>query len=276
MYRQIWRKAHPSVAELNFYTHDKINVLSLTGFKYRDYLVTDGYVKKMSHFDQVEIRFVGTDGLTPFASKFLSKAEFEKRLVVGMNDKLPNIVLVNIAFEAFRKVPNIALCEECNTEIGEPVAIVGYQLNQDNLSIKQGIISSQIISEGLQYLQIDATIRPGNAGSPVISLETGKVIGIIGHKLTELSQSYKRLKDIMNNNIQLLKGYQGRYSLDDIDPVQVLIANQNQIRYITKEIYRITNMGVGYALPSRQIVSFFKENLIIEKMDNRRNMLAGF
>jgi len=276
MYRQIWRQVHQSVAQVRFYTRDKINTLSLTGFKVRNYLVTDDYVLKLSHYDHVEIRFVGKDGMTVTISKKLSKAEFEQRMVVGLNDKLQNIVLVKLDTSEFKSIPSLKLCEKCHTEIGEPVATVGYKLNQPNLSIKHGILSSYYLSYGVRYLQIDSSIKQGNAGSPLIRAETGEVIGIIGHKLSENSQSYKKLKDIMNNNIQLLKRYQGRYNLDDIDPVQVLIANQNQIKYITKEIYRTTSMGVAYALPSREIVNFFKENLIMGGDHASKDMIAGF
>ena len=278
MYREIWRQVHQSVAQLNFFTQDKIKTISLTGFKVKSYLVTDDYVRNLSHYDHVEIRFVGKDGMTNHSSKKLTKAEFEKRMVVGLNDKLQNIVLIKLDHERLKNIPGLPLCEDCHTEIGEPIAVVGYKLNQDNLAIKQGILSSYYSSCGVHYLQVDASIKHGNAGSPVIRTETGEVIGIIGHKLTETSQSYKRLKDIMNNNIQLLKRYQGRSSLEDIDPVQVLIANQNQIKYITKEIYRTASMGVGYALPSRQIVNFFKENVIMEKVysSNDKDTVSGF
>jgi len=35
-------------------------------------------------------------------------------------------------------------------------------------------------------------------------------------------------------------------------------------------------MGVGYALPSRQIVNFFKENLIMEGVHASKDIIAGF
>ena len=277
MYREIWRKAHRSVAQISFYTHEGISILSVTGFKVRDYLVTDAYVGRISKFDHVEIKFVEKDGITVRAIKRLSREAFIDSMVVGLSDKFHDIVLLSLDFEEFVEIPSLALCDECHIEIGEPVAIIGYQLGQDNASVKQGILSSYHVSGEIKYLQIDATIRHGNAGSPVISLESGYVVGMIGHKLTEISQSYSNIKQIMNNNLQLLKQYQGRYNMDDIDPVQVLIANQNQIKYITKEIYRMASMGVGYAMPSQQIVSFFKENLIMEeKVDQSKNILAGF
>lgn len=276
MYREIWRKVHSSVAQVSFFTHDNINILSLSGFKVRNYLVTDEYVCKMSHYDHVEIKFVGKDGVTVSAKESMSKSEFENRLVVGSNDKPQNIVLIKIDHSAFMNIPGLLLCDDCDAEIGEPIATIGYKLNHPNLSINKGILSSFYPSQGVRYLQIDANIKQGNAGSPVIHAENGRVIGIIGHKLTEVSQSYKKLKDIINNNIQLLKSYQGRSSLDDIDPVQVLIASQNQIKYVTKEIYRSTNMGVGYALPARQIINFFKENLILESYQSPQDIIAGF
>lgn len=278
MYRQIWRHSHASVARISFFTQDKINVLSLTGFKSRDYLITDDYVRMISHYDHLEIKFVDQDGVTPRASKVLTKSEFERRMVVGLSDKFQDIVLVNIDFEVFRSIPNLELREDDQPEIGAPVAAIGYKLNQSNMSIKQGMISSYYMAGGIKYLQLDMTIKQGNAGSPVVSADTGHLIGIIGHRLSEVSQSYKKLKDILNSNIQLLKRYQGRYNLQDIDPVQVLIANQNQVKYIAKEIYRVTTMGVGYALPSRHILGFLKENVIEEKSRTHasKDILAGF
>ena len=81
----------------------------------------------------------------------------------------------------------------------------------------------------------------------------------------------------MNSNINLLKKYQGKYNMEDIDPVQVLIANQNQIKYIAKEIFRIADMGVGYAVPSMDIANFIKENLIIEERRQQSdNILTDF
>jgi S1-C subfamily serine protease len=116
----------------------------------------------------------------------------------------------------------------------------------------------------MRYIQFDASVKPGNAGSPLIDAESGKVIGVIGQKLAELSQSHKRIKDIINNNIAVLKKYQGRLNIDDVDPVQVLIANQNQIKYIARELYNMANMREGFAIPSSALIHFFKKNIILE------------
>jgi len=250
--------------------------MTLTGFKTGNFLITDEGVRKISPYDKVEIKFVDKDGYTPIARKVLKKSELNKRTIMGLNDKFLNFVVINIGFENFKKVPSLSLGTEEKMEVGLPVATMGYHVNEENLSIKQGIISSFHYSEdGNKYIQIDTSIKTGNAGSPLINLETGSIIGVVGHKLTEMSQSYRELKKIMNNNINLLKKYQGKYNIEDIDPVQVLIANQNQIKYITKEIYRIADMGVGYAVPSMDIANFIKENLIIDEKRPSDNLLYG-
>lgn len=275
MYRTIWKRCVHSVAQLNFYTDLDIKILTLTAFKIRNFLITDEGIRKISPFDKVEIKFVDKDGYTPIASKVLKKSDLDKRTILGFNNKYLNFVVINIDFEEFKNIPSLSLGEEEDVEIGQPVATLGYQVFQENLSIKQGIISSFHFSEeGNKYIQIDTSIKTGNAGSPLINLETGKIIGVVGHKLSEISQSYRKLKNIMNSNINLLKKYQGKYNLEDIDPVQVLIANQNQIKYITKEIYRIADMGVGYAVPSMDIANFIKENLIIEENRQSNNILT--
>ncbi|MGM0530781.1 MAG: S1 family peptidase [Bacteroidota bacterium] len=273
MYRKIWHNCSQSVAQLNFYTDSDIKILTLTGFKTRNFLITDEGIRKISPYDKVEIKFVDKDGYTTLARKVLKKCELDKRTIVGLNDKFLNFVVINIGFKEFEKIPSLSLGTEEEMEVGLPVATLGYQANEENLSIKQGIISSFHCSEnGNKYIQIDTSIKTGNAGSPLINVETGSIIGVIGHKLTEMSQSYRKLKNIMNSNINLLKKYQGKYNLEDIDPMQVLIANQNQIKYITKEIYRITDMGVGYAVPSMDIANFIKENLIIEENQHSNNI----
>lgn len=246
----------------------------MTGFKVKNYLITDEFICKISPFDKVEIKFVGKDGNTPIVKKVLSKRELEKRVITGLNDRIPNFIVINIDFREFDDIEPLTLAEE-EMEIGQPIATMGYQINQENLSIKQGIISSFHTYEETRYIQVDTSIKTGNAGSPLIDLESGKVVGIVGHKLTEMSRSYKKLKDIMNSNINLLKKYQGKYNLEDIDPIQVLIANQNQIKYITKEIYRISNIGVGYALPASSIANFIKENIILEEKRESNNILSG-
>jgi hypothetical protein len=276
MYKEIWHKIAQSVAQLNFYLDSDIKIMTLSGFKVRNFLVTDASIRKVGPFDKVEIKFVKKDGCTPLASKTISKYQLDKRTIMGLNDKVLNFVFIKIDFEEFSSIPSLALSDETGFEIGQLTATLGYQLNQENLALKRGMISSLCSCEGHQYIQVDTSIKVGNAGGPLINVETGKVIGIIGSKLTEISKSYRNLKEIMNKNIKLLNQYQGKYNFEDIDPFQVLIANQNQIKYIIKEIYKIADAGVGYAISAQLIRNFIKENIILEESTSSGKELTGF
>ncbi len=65
-------------------------------------------------------------------------------------------------------------------------SLLGFPFEGDNLSIAQGIISSQFVKASGNYIQLDANVNQGNSGGRLISLETGKVIGIITRKATGL------------------------------------------------------------------------------------------
>ena len=67
------------------------------------------------------------------------------------------------------------------------------------------------------------------------------------------------MKQIINNNLAILKKSQGKFNVEEIDPIQVLIANQNQIKYITNEIYKTATMSIGYALNISYVNNLFED-----------------
>ena len=73
-------------------------------------------------------------------------------------------------------------------EIGEEVVVLGYPLGYEmpqsnqfgpNISFYHGYVSSNQVSNGNSITFLDIDVKSGNSGSPVISLKTGKVIGIV-------------------------------------------------------------------------------------------------
>ena len=67
------------------------------------------------------------------------------------------------------------------------------------------------------------------------------------------------MKQIINNNLAILKKSQGKFNVEEIDPIQVLIANQNQIKHISNEIYKTATMTNGYALDISYVNDLFEE-----------------
>ena len=261
MYRTVWKQCHKSVCQLSFFSSAGIKLISMTGFKANEhFLITDDYLFKIYKASEVLIRFVDTDGYNETASVRISMNEFKKRIIKGINQDKTPFAAINIDFEEFKNIPSLKLNLNKAIEIGQPIAILGYPLEKQNLSIKTGIVSSSFEQDkGLKHYQVESNIEQGNSGSPLVNVETGEVIGIIGHKLAAITQSHKKMKQIINNNLAILKKTQGKFNVEEIDPIQVLIANQNQIKYITNEIYRTTTMSVGYALNISYVNDLFEE-----------------
>lgn len=262
MYKNVWKNCHQSVCQINFYTSAGIKFISMTGFKVNNhFLVTDEYfLKSFKKSSEIEFRFVDSDGYTEKHSLKISKEELNSRIIKDTENKEAAFVVINIDFEEFADVPSLKMNLTKDTEIGQDVAVFGFQLEQSNLCVKSGIVSSQLINgNGLKYLQVDSNIKQGNSGSPLINVETNEVIGLIGHKLATITQSHKRMKQIINNNLAILKKSQGLFNVEEVDPVQVLIANQNQIKYISNEIYRTATMSMGFALNISYVNDLFEE-----------------
>lgn len=261
MYKSTWNKCQMSVCQLSFYTEAGIKTLSMTGFKVNDhFLVTDDYLYKLNKAVKVKICFVNSDGYTENASVEISMDELRSRLITGVEKGKKSFAAINIDFKEFENIPSLELrSKDSETVIGQDIAVLGYQLEMDNLAIKTGIISSMFEKDDLKYLQVNSSIKQGNSGSPIINIETGEVVGILGYKLATVTQSHKRMKQIINNNLAILKKTQGKFNVEEVDPIQVLIANQNQIKHISNEIYKTATMTNGFALDISYVQDLFEE-----------------
>src|SRR6056297_173971 len=271
MYHTVWKRCQNAVCQLNFYSPSGIKIISMTGFKVNDhFLITDDYIYKIYKASEVCIRFIKDDGFTEKASVKIPMSELKQRIIRNFENKKIPFAAINIDFDEFKKIKSLKLKQPSEKiNIGQPIALLGYQLDRENLAIKQGILSSVYFdTNGLKYLQIDSSIKQGNSGCPVIDAETCEVIGIIGHRLATVTQSHKRIKQIINNNLAILKKSQGKFNVEDIDPIQVLIANQNQIKHISNEIYKTANMSIGNALDIKYVHDLFEEFIDAEVLQS--------
>ena len=55
----------------------------------------------------------------------------------------------------------------------------------------------------------------------------------------------------------------------DIDPIQVLIANQNQLKLLVNSIYKYVPMGASQAIMLDQIITYFNEKTIEDQVSTR-------
>jgi Trypsin-like peptidase domain len=257
MYRKVWNKCQSAVCGINFYSSKGIRFDSVTGFKYGHYLITDEMVYKIDRASEVQIVFMEDDGCTIKASVKISEKDFRLRMVKGIKENIPGFALIDIDFPQFDEIPSLQLSNFKKLKVGSPIAIIGHQMEHNNIAIKTGIVSSFSKQNGIKYIQFDAAMDRGNSGSPLIEVESGEVIGVVGQRLANLLDSYKKMIQIINNNLVLLKEAEGKINMIDIDPIQVLIANQNQIKHIAQEFFKTASIVYGFALDINQISEYF-------------------
>lgn len=263
MYRTVWNKCYQSVACINLIDESGIEIGYFSGFKVARFLITDAEIKNMNRAQLAIIKFVGNDGCTIEASHKIPYAELMNRLINEHDRSVHQFSVINIDFEVFEKIGSLKLNTGEKPAIGMSLALFGYQFDQPNLTIKSGILSSVLnYPQNREYLQFDGFVKKGNAGGPLIDPETGNVLGLIGYKLTKAIKTYKKIINIINANIEVLKEAEGEFNISEVDPMQVLVVNQNQIKQLAGEIYKSASMGMGYALSSSCIMDFFVRNRI--------------
>ena len=272
MYRTVWENCKASVCAIDFLSKAGTKITTCTGFKVTGYLVTDDVIDKFAKTAEVVLRFT-EDGLSQTLILRMSFKDFLDRKVKTNGRLNPGFVLFDLDLKEFKDIPALKCSKKVNHRIGQPIAVLGYQLEQENLAIKSGIISSLIKStNGFNTIQVDCTIKQGNAGSPLIDAESLEVIGVIGHRLASLARSYKELMRIMNTNLKVLKEAEGKINMEDIDPIQVLIVNQNQIKHMATEFFKTAHMRVGYATELCNLADFCPDMEDISNIDLEVNL----
>jgi V8-like Glu-specific endopeptidase len=260
LYKSAWKACHSSVCSIRFLNGNNIEIVSVSGFKAGEYLVTHDMVNRLQKAEFVEIKFVKEDGHTVSALERLSMHDFSERIITSYDQEITGFSLISITDLAFNEIPALELAINRHIYIGQAVALVGYQYDNAGLTIKSGIISTVIHRNGNRYLQFDGSTIWGNSGSPLIDLKTNEVLGVIGYKLDRKNKSYEKMMEISNSNIKMLEKAQGEFEVSGVDPIQVLIAWQKQILQLAAEIYKASGSGIGVAIDVKTIHHLLKES----------------
>jgi V8-like Glu-specific endopeptidase len=258
MYRETWTNCHSSICSISFLNQQRQRIGSGTGFKVGNHLITNNHVYHAPGAVNVELRFVHEDGHTTRAVKTVSYLNFQQRLQMGLPENNWEYAILNRDDVEFNTIPSLTLSDSNTIIIGHRIAVLGFQFDQTNLSIKQGILSSRYTRAGVKYMQIDASVNQGNSGGPLINIDNNRVVGIVTRKHTGLTQAFDSLLQSFAGNIQALEAAQGIMGLGGIDPINVLVVSQNQMKITAEELRRSANVGIGYAYELDEINHFFE------------------
>lgn len=265
MLSQVWKSCHSSVCSLNFQNERGVSIDTLSGFKVNQSLVTTDYAFYIPKAKSVEISFVDDDANTVVASMKIPYQEFINDLRIGVFDDQTGYSIFKLDFPNFREIPGLKLSERRKFQIGNEVAMLAFSSSCPNLSLRSGIISSFFKSQnGNRFFQFDGLSCLGNSGGPIIDPENMQVIGIVSRRNTPAAHSYKLLVDVISANIEELSKIQWVVKYGNVDPIQVLIANQNQVKQLANNLYRYTALGTTHVVMLDQIVSYFNEDAAIE------------
>jgi S1-C subfamily serine protease len=249
--KDFWKYHHKSVCSITFLEKGN-RISSGTGFKVGDRLITNNHVIQVPPADAVEIRFIEEDGYSSLTSKTLTIPAFRSMMLEGMPEDSWDYATFDIGrLKEFIEIPSLDLAEERNIAIGEQIAVLGFQFEQTSLSMHIGHVSSKYIRAGVKYLQLDCSVNNGNSGGPLISLETGEVIGIVTRKHTGLTMQFDTLIEITKKQIADSEAY-----LSPNNPRKDIVGHNTHVAMynsltkllaITQEMKRSANVGIGFA-----------------------------
>lgn len=265
MYKNIWQKSCRSVCSINIISSSNIILLSISGFRFGNQIITDDMIYDVKEAEKILIEFFKEDGNTVYSSLKMDYHEFLKLLPRKREFDRLGFVLIPAEFKEFEKVPSLSLCKSCESQIGMSIAVIGHQIEHNNMAIKTGIISSSFKnSKGHSFIQYDGTVIPGFSGSPLLDASSGDVLGVIMNKEMGFVKSYKELMDIIDLNLKTLKLQEGKTNFLDLDISQVLSANQNQMKHIVKEFFLNATVRVGFALEIGHVVEYLESRMDID------------
>ncbi len=95
--------------------------------------------------------------------------------VLGRNDAAD---LAVVQVNAGSNFPSMSFGQANRVAVGDDVIALGFPLNlAGDFTVTRGIVSSERLISGYDFIQTDAAINPGNSGGPLIN-QRGEVIGM--------------------------------------------------------------------------------------------------
>jgi hypothetical protein len=99
-------------------------------------------------------------------------------------DARQDVALIKI--DAFGHAPCLRTIE-APAAIGSDVFVLGSPGGEElSFSVAKGIVSAHRDFSGLRFVQLDASVNPGNSGGPAVD-STGRVIGIASWKVSDVT-----------------------------------------------------------------------------------------
>lgn len=245
-------KVRSGVIHLNFMVGQE-RVASGSGFILNGHLVTNNHVFAGPSNSVVVLRYHPNAAGAAEDLAQLPYPVFAGSLVSGSDPGNLDFAILKIPGVDVSGLHSFKLGDAGALSIGQSVAFLGFPLEHANLVCHAGIVSSFYQSGPASVIQLDASVNQSNSGGPLIHPESGEVLGIITRKGTGLSRLFEQLLAVFDQNVKALESAKSVMKIAGVDPVEVAIVAQNQMKALAAEILRSSNVGIGYAFSSEHL-----------------------
>lgn len=161
--------------------------------------------------------------------------KFQRYLKTGSDENNRDYAILNVPELQNKGLYNFFLASHKANDIFDEILILGFPLEHQNLVCRRGVISSFYSRNGIDIIQLDASVNASNSGGPLVDLKTGNVIGIVTRKRTGLTK-------IFDENIKSAENMQGGVVIGGIDPCHALIVGF------------INSLFISFGLPCNVII----------------------
>ncbi len=236
------------------FLRNRERVSSGSGFLSGKRLLTNSHVIRFGNFDAVAIRFHNSDTLGLSDAIRLSRDDFFSMIVKESPEDIEDYTVLRADEPEFAGRYDFALGSDEDVVLGQQVLFLGFPFDSLHLTAHVGYVSSKHQTKGINVIQIDGSINGGFSGSPLLTIESNRVAGIVTRKATGLEKQFSDLIEALRSNQQVLQKLKGGVFLSGLDPIEALRASQAAMERIALNIERSANVGIGYAYSAEYVV----------------------
>jgi serine protease Do len=159
---------------------------------------------------------------------------------------------------AFLRTKDSDVCtagDSSQLRVGCELTFAGFPSGVRTASVFGGIVSAigdrLIDNPRCELIQINGMINLGNSGGPVLSSETGEVVGIITAKNVPLLREIDSLRGILRSMPQ----FPSEVGIGQIDFSKFVNLTMKALLSVSSSL-RLVQVGVGYAVPVNLFPTF--------------------
>lgn len=247
-------KVRSGVAEIA-YERNRQTLGNGSAFLVKGGLITNSHViHPPGHVDAIRIRFEDSD--QPI---LLLPDAFSKAILAESPESELDYAFVKLEEPEFSGRYRFKLGDIDEIQVGQNILFLGYPFGMLQLTAHMGYISSIHEQQSRKKIQIDGSVNGGNSGGPLISIETGNVVGIITRAVTGIiEQEFNNLISALQNNQRFLSQSRAVMRIGGIDPIEGIKASQAAMEQIARNLKRSANVGIGYAFSINPIRNYLQ------------------